>query len=98
MRGQYSSWYGSCSQRLQFSDPYRSISKTMVMMMGEFEYNTVFKQNSNTDDVPYRYLAFPMWALFVILVPVLMTNLLVSNHQLRPLGGKRRDEHTHTLV
>ncbi|KAL5457262.1 hypothetical protein EMCRGX_G034509 [Ephydatia muelleri] len=66
------------AQRLQFSDPYRSISKTMVMMMGEFEYNTVFKQNSNTDDVPYHYLAFPMWALFVILVPVLMTNLLVA--------------------
>ena len=48
------------------------------MMMGEFEYNTVFKQNNVTDDdVPFKYIAFPMWALFVVLVPVLMTNLLV---------------------
>ena len=52
----------------------------MTMTTGEFEYDTIFRQcqDSNCEDeLTYVTASFLLWIIFLILMPILFTNLLV---------------------
>ena len=74
-------------QRSSFASPGRSIVKTITMTTGEFEYDSIFRQapgGVEADDVnelgevPYPPISYLLWIAFIILMPILLTNLLVS--------------------
>ena len=45
----------------------------MVMTTGEFEFDTIFFANP----LDYVAISYILWIIFIILMPVLLTNLLV---------------------
>ena len=45
----------------------------MVMTTGEFEFDTIFF----SDTLDFAVISYILWIIFVILMPVLLTNLLV---------------------
>lgn len=70
-----------------FASPLNSIWKTMTMMTGELDYESIFRQASGGSDtevpgLPFPEIAYILWFLFLILMPVLLNNLLVSNIKL----------------
>ena len=69
--------------RSPFASPFTSIWKTMTMATGELGYDDIFRQStadsmSIAPDVPFPAISYIMWVIFIILMPVLFTNLLVS--------------------
>lgn len=57
----------------------------MTMTTGEFEYDAIFRQfpggdaNSDTiEEIPFPVVSFLIWIIFLVLMPILLTNLLVS--------------------
>lgn len=51
------------------------------MTTGEFEFDTIFRQGgdrANVTDLQYPTSSYILWILFLILMPILLTNLLVS--------------------
>ena len=77
--------------RTAFSTPARSMLKTMIMSTGEFEFDTLFyntddgRFNQETtqsggqleNDLLYPGATYVLWILFVIMMPIVLTNLLV---------------------
>lgn len=66
-----------------FHTPAFSLMKSLVMTMGEMEYEQVFRFRDSEDEGPPGALHFIamsniLWAVFVILMPILFINLLVS--------------------
>lgn len=56
----------------------------MTMTTGEFEYDAIFRQfpggsdsDSITEEIPFPGVSFLIWIIFLILMPILLTNLLV---------------------
>lgn len=71
-------------QRSSFATPARAILKTMTMTTGEFEYDSIFRQfpggaedGSIETEIPFPPVSFILWIIFLILMPILLTNLLV---------------------
>ena len=67
-----------------FDNPWRTIVKTMTMTTGEFEFDSTFHQdreeyNSSAAN-PYLIASYLLWILFIIMMPILLTNLLVCRH------------------
>lgn len=67
-----------------FASPLNSIWKTMTMMTGELDYESIFRQASGGSDTKIPGLPFPevsylLWILFLIVMPILLNNLLVSS-------------------
>lgn len=55
----------------------------MTMTTGEFEYDDIFRlsasgSDSNTDEVPFPEVSIILWIIFLVLMPILLTNLLVN--------------------
>ena len=78
----------SSPQRQPFSTPARSLLKTMTMTTGEFEYDGIFRQAPGGIDaammvreIPFPPVTYILWIVFIILMPILLTNLLVCNQQ-----------------
>ena len=67
-------------QRFPFANVWVSIVKTMTMTTGEFEYDNIFRQCGEEcpTEVPYPEVSYVLWIFFLILMPILLTNLLVS--------------------
>ena len=51
-----------------------SCVKTVVMTTGEFEFEEIFFSST----IPYPYTTYALWIVFIIVMPVLFNNLLVS--------------------
>ena len=73
---------GFLFSRSPFADPARSILKTMTMTTGEFEFDTIFRQNptglsDSAEEIPFPPVSYILWILFVIIMPILLTNMLV---------------------
>jgi len=78
--------------RTAFSTPARSMLKTMIMSTGEFEFDTLFyntddgRFNQGTtqssgqleNDLLYPGATYILWILFIIMMPIVLTNLLVG--------------------
>ena len=65
-----------------FASPLNSIWKTMTMMTGELDYESIFRQASGGSDtqipgLPFPELSYILWVLFLVLMPILLNNLLV---------------------
>ncbi len=71
-------------QRSPFSSPGRAIIKTMTMTSGELDFDNLFRQypggaeSEEIEEIPFLEVSFLMWIIFVILMPILLSNLLVS--------------------
>ena len=76
---------GFLFSRSPFADPTRSILKTMTMTTGEFEFDNIFRQTPGgvmdrsevPRNVPFPEVSYMLWIIFLILMPILLTNLLV---------------------
>ena len=56
-----------------------SFIKTMVMTIGEFEYDSIFGHNIENRNslTSFPEVAYILWIIFLIVMPILLTNLLV---------------------
>ena len=52
----------------------------MTMTTGEFEFDRIFRQDGteNQPNLQYAAVSYILWILFLILMPILLTNLLVG--------------------
>ena len=79
-------------QASPFATPGLSIIKAMTMAVGEIEFDSIFRLTpggvSDIDDVPtpipYTGVSILLWIFFLILMPILLMNLLVSTALLKP--------------
>lgn len=58
----------------------------MTMTTGEFEYDAIFRQfpggaedGVTTEEIPFPEVSFLLWIIFLVLMPILLTNLLVTS-------------------
>ena len=60
-----------------------SFIKTMVMTTGEFEYDSIFGHNNESRNLltSFPVVAYILWIIFLIIMPILLTNLLVRGMQ-----------------
>ena len=61
----------------------------MVMAIGEFEYESIFGHNNESRNLltSFPEVAYILWIIFLIVMPILLTNLLVREGMLqRPLS------------
>ena len=67
--------------RSAFSSPARSLIKTMVMTTGELDFDGIFFNSQEDADegnsLFYPQIAYFLWIVFIILMPIILTNLLV---------------------
>lgn len=52
--------------------------QTFVMMVGELNYQNNFLEPYLNDDLPFGFLTYYIFVSFVLLMPILLVNLLVS--------------------
>jgi len=76
-----------------FHTPAFSLIKSLVMTTGELEYEQVFRFRDSHDDEPPGALNFIamsniLWIVFVIIMPLLFVNLLVSGYSYSYLNHK----------
>ena len=61
----------------------RAILKTGIMMIGEFEFNSIFTENFSKNGVlnekviPHPIITYLIFVLFLIVMPILTMNFLV---------------------
>ena len=60
----------------QYRNPFSTFLKTVVMMAGEFEFDSLFNDITTTLDHPIS--SYILWLIFVILIPIILANLLVG--------------------
>ena len=65
-------------QRNAFSHPGRAIVKVMTMTTGELDYDDLFHQQEGEEEIAFPPVSFIVWIVFLVLIPVLLNNLLVS--------------------
>lgn len=58
---------------LAFSSPYRAVAKIIMQTAGELDYETIFNQA----DLLYSPMAYVLFITFVVIMPILFSNLLV---------------------
>ncbi len=52
--------------------------QTFVMMVGELNYQNNFLDAYLKHDLPFGFLTYLIFVIFVLLMPILLVNLLVS--------------------
>ncbi|KAF5271907.1 hypothetical protein FQR65_LT05054 [Abscondita terminalis] len=64
----------------EFSNPWVAVVKTTVMMMGEFQYDDLFKENNKPDEKVIRTytIARIIFMCFIILASIVLMNLMVG--------------------
>lgn len=62
-------------QLAAFISPAHAIAKTMVQIVGEIDFELIF----NEGDLLYNPMTYILFIIFLIIVPVLFVNLLVSS-------------------
>ena len=61
---------------MAFSNVPKALIKTSVMMIGEFEFDSIF--NDSTNLVPYKAVSYFLFVVFLIIMSIILMNLLVS--------------------
>ena len=73
------------SQRSPFSDPPRSLLKTMTMTTGELTFDEIFRLDpsgqSDASEIAYLPVSAILWIVFIVLMPILLTNMLVCKFE-----------------
>ena len=71
-------YFHSILQRNAFSNPGRAIVKVMTMTTGELDYDAIFHQQEGEEEIAFLPVSSILWVIFLVLIPVLLNNLLVS--------------------
>ena len=50
----------------------------MTMTTGEYEFDPALRQTGTSPDLQFPAVSYVLWILFLILMPILFTNLLVT--------------------
>ena len=50
----------------------------MTMTTGELDYNEMFHQQEGEEEIAFPSLSFILWIIFLVMIPVLLNNMLVS--------------------
>ena len=64
-----------------FSNIGHSFVKTVTMVSGELDFESLFRLGVDPDHyepIPYNGSAFLIWIIFIILIPIILNNMLVS--------------------
>ena len=77
------SFSNSFHQRSPWATPYRALLKTVTMTGGEYNFDPIFRQdpaggNDDDSEVPFYPVSYLVWILFIVLMPILLANMLVS--------------------
>ena len=48
------------------------------MTTGELDYDEIFHQQEGEEEIAFPAVSFILWIIFLVLIPVLLNNLLVS--------------------
>jgi len=48
------------------------------MTTGELDYDELYHQQESEDEIAFPPVSFLLWIMFLVLMPVLLSNLLVS--------------------
>ena len=70
-----------------FSDLWKALIKTWVMMIGEFDFNDVFHPD-NPDDptsIQFKGATYAIFVSFLVLMAIIVMNLLVSTENKNPV-------------
>ena len=65
---------------LTFSNIGRSVLKTLVMTTGELDFDTIYLNDDDTMRLAYPIEFTILWVVFIIMMPILFSNLLVSTN------------------
>ena len=72
----------SCELQISaFSNFGRSFAKTATMVTGELDFDAIFGLDvpaSKYVPIPFHEVSFFMWIIFLILIPIILNNMLVS--------------------
>ena len=68
----------SILQRNAFSHPGRAILKVMAMTTGELDCDELYHQQEGEQEIAFPPVSFILWIIFLVVMPVLLSNLLVS--------------------
>ena len=54
----------------------------MSMTAGDFDFDSIFRQDptggsDNAEEIPFPPISYVLWIVFVIIMPILLTNMLV---------------------
>ena len=60
-----------------FDEVQHAMMKTAVMMIGEFEYDSIFF-GSTSAELHYKPLTLVFFLVFLIIMPIIIMNLLVK--------------------
>ena len=65
----------------------------MSMTTGEFDYNGIFRlapteTHETYAEIPFPTVSYILWILFIILMPILLTNMLVCSIVTIGLNGQ----------
>nr|KAG5711030.1 hypothetical protein BaRGS_013764 [Batillaria attramentaria] len=69
-------FYTLLQQQVPFEYAWKALISTFVMMIGEFDYNDIFNDSSNTVEFPV--LSYIIFVAFVIAMSILIMNLLTG--------------------
>ncbi|XP_041352044.1 transient receptor potential cation channel subfamily A member 1 homolog [Gigantopelta aegis] len=74
------SFYTLLRNQHQFKTVSRSLIKTSVMMIGEFEFDSIFngQDSGSGDDIIYSEATYLIFVIFLILMSIIIMNLLVG--------------------
>ena len=64
-----------CNLQDSFSTVWLSLIKTTVMMIGEFDYDSIYTDGI----VNYKFISYLMFCVFMVIMSIIIMNLLVSN-------------------
>ncbi|XP_043192938.1 transient receptor potential cation channel subfamily A member 1 homolog isoform X2 [Amphibalanus amphitrite] len=70
------SFFVLLQNQAEFSSVGKSLLKTAVMMIGEFDYSNIFFDDSQT--VPFPEVTYTLFVAFLILMSIIIMNLLVG--------------------
>ena len=72
-------------QRSPFSTPARSLLSIVTYATGGFDFDAIFRQapggteeDNALTEIPFPAVSYIMWITFIIIMPILLNNLLVS--------------------
>ena len=59
----------------------------MTMATGEFDFDPIFRQDptgarDNAEEIPFPPVSYILWIVFIIIMPILLTNMLVCMHNM----------------
>jgi transient receptor potential cation channel subfamily A protein 1 len=70
-------------KRTPFSTTARTLLNIMTMTTGEFDYSGIFRlapmgTHETFEEIPFPPVSYILWIAFIIIMPILLTNLLVG--------------------